>query len=82
MPYTSDQYYKLCEAISLGATTVKYSDKEVGYRSLSDMLKLKELMESELFPTETKKASLNRRKYVDFNRGFYPNGIEGSEHNR
>jgi len=46
--YTTTQYNALVEAISLGALTVKYSDKEVTYRSLSEMLRLKQIMEHSL----------------------------------
>jgi hypothetical protein len=48
MAYTQDQYTALVDAISQGVTKVKYADKEVEYRSLDDMLRLKKLMETEL----------------------------------
>lgn len=50
MSYTQAQYAALCASIAEGATKVKYQDKEVEYRSLKDMITLKGLMESELFP--------------------------------
>ncbi len=65
--YTLLQYNALCEAISLGATKVKYADKEVEYRSLSEMLKLKVIMENDL---GLKSQGQNRRAYAEFNRGF------------
>ena len=64
--YTLEQYNSLIEAIALGAMTVKYSDKEVTYRSLTDMNRLKLAMESQLGIN----PNINRRKYVEFNRGY------------
>lgn len=48
--YTLAQYNALAAAIAEGATRVKYQDKEVEYRSLADMMKIKNMMEAELFP--------------------------------
>jgi hypothetical protein len=66
MAYTLEQYDKLVEAISLGALKVKYGDKEVEYRSLTDMLRIKSKMEIELGLTD---AASNRR-YAEFNKGL------------
>jgi hypothetical protein len=46
--YTQEQLTSLTKAISQGATTVKYGDKEVTYRSLTEMLQLQELMKTDL----------------------------------
>ncbi len=46
--YTQDQYNKLMDAIGQGALLVKYADKEVQYRSLDDMLRIKAIMEADL----------------------------------
>ena len=43
--WTQEQLDALNAAIAEGALRVKYQDKEVEYRSLSDMLKLKQIME-------------------------------------
>lgn len=48
MAFTTDQYTALVAAISQGANRVRYADKEVQYNSLSEMLKLKDLMEKDL----------------------------------
>ncbi|MDI3319982.1 phage head-tail joining protein [Pinibacter soli] len=48
MAFTNDQYNTLVEAIAQGALTVKYADKEVTYRSLEDMIRIKNLMEADL----------------------------------
>lgn len=46
--YTQDQYNALIAAIAQGVTSVKYGDKQVDYRSLSEMLRVKALMEIDL----------------------------------
>lgn len=46
--FTQEQYDTLVKAIAEGTLRVKYQDKEVEYRSLTDMIKLKQLMEGEL----------------------------------
>lgn len=46
--FTMEQYNALIGAIAEGALRVKYQDKEVEYRSLTEMLKLKSLMENDL----------------------------------
>ena len=48
MAFTQQQYNDLCAAIASGATFVKYSDKEVRYRDLSEMQALKRQMELDL----------------------------------
>lgn len=63
--YTQQQYNTLCAAIAQGITQVKYGDKEVTYRSLNEMLKLKNLMEAEL---GIKKNTT--RKFISFKKGF------------
>lgn len=64
--YNLSQYNALCEAIALGATTVKYSDKEVQYRSLAEMLRLKNIIADQLGINR----KVNRRKLAEFDRGF------------
>lgn len=66
MAFTIQEYEKLCESIAIGATKVKYSDKEIEYRSLSDMRSLKNEMEAELFPSQNRQ----KRKYAEYVRGF------------
>lgn len=48
MAFTTEQLAALEAAIATGATKVKYSDKEVTYNSLADMLKLRNIMRGEL----------------------------------
>lgn len=46
--FTEENLNALNEAIAEGISKVKYSDKEVEYRSLDDMIKLRNLMKKEL----------------------------------
>lgn len=46
--FTPEQLIALEAAIADGALRVKYSDKEVEYRSLKEMLQTRDLMRSEL----------------------------------
>lgn len=65
MAYTQEQLDKLDEAISQGVTRVKYADKEVEYRSLSDMRQIRDLIKQEL--------GLNtglRRVKVEYSKGL------------
>jgi hypothetical protein len=68
MAFTTDQYNTLTEAIAQGATRVKYADKEIEYSSLTDMLRLKRVMEIDLGITAG-----NTRKYAQFTKGLWDN---------
>lgn len=46
--YTAENLIELEKAIASGVQKVKYSDKEIWYQSLADMLKVRELMKSSL----------------------------------
>lgn len=48
MAYTQDQLKALEAAIAEGALVVKYGDKSVEYRSLDDMLRIRDLMRADL----------------------------------
>lgn len=64
--YTQEQYDKLCEAISQGARVVKYADKQVEYRTLDEMLRIRDLMAEEL----GLKKSSGGRLFANFNKGL------------
>lgn len=66
--YTIEMYQALIEAIATSARSVWYGDKRVEYRSLDEMLKIKDLMESELGLNKDK----NRRRvrYGSFSKGI------------
>lgn len=51
--FTPDQLIALEAAIADGALKVKYSDKEVEYRSLAEMLKTRDIMRNALGMNET-----------------------------
>lgn len=46
--YTMAQYQALCQAIAEGVLIVKHDNKTVEYRSLDDMIRIKNLMEADL----------------------------------
>ena len=46
--FTAEEYEALKTAIAKGVTKVKYTDKEITYRSMKDMKELLALMECEL----------------------------------
>lgn len=48
MSYTTEDLTAIKKAIAQGALSVKYADKEVTYRSLEEMLKIKGMIETEL----------------------------------
>lgn len=48
MAYTQTDLEKLEASIKQGVLTVKYKDHEVTYRSLDEMLQLRDLMRKEL----------------------------------
>ena len=63
MAWTIENLNTLKAAIAEGATVVKYGDKEVRYMSLSDMLRVKALIEEELGLTKA------MRRVGDFHNG-------------
>jgi hypothetical protein len=66
MRFTIEQYEKLKEAIVNGVYSVTYGNKTVTYRTIADMLKALELMESELFPDRNP-----RRRLASVDRGYF-----------
>lgn len=66
--YTVEQYNTLKAAIAQGVYRVKYADKEVEYQSLTDMLRILKLMETELGINPNANG---RRVYAEFKKGLY-----------
>lgn len=66
--FTLVQYQALSAAAAQGALMVRYADKTVQYRSLSEMMELLRLMELELFPCSNNGNS--GRKFAEFNKGL------------
>ena len=48
MSYTQSDYDKLCRAISSGTRQVRFADRTVEYRSLDEMVRVKNMMAREL----------------------------------
>ena len=66
MAYTQQQLDLLDAAIAQGALKVEYADKKVEYRSLSEMLQIRNLM-----ATELGKISKNSgRKFAEYHSGL------------
>lgn len=66
MAWTQSQLDALDQAIAEGALTVKYADKQVTYRSLDEMLRIRRLMASALGVS----AKSPRRTYASFSKGY------------
>ncbi len=62
--YTQEMYAALIEAIALGAREVWYGDKRVAYRTLDEMLRLKNDMEVYLGMNK-----LPKRLFANFSKG-------------
>lgn len=67
MAYTTLEYETLVKAIAQGALIVKYGDKEITYRSLNEMQRIKKEMEAELGLNATKKPS---RRFAQHSKGL------------
>jgi len=65
--YTIDQYNQLTAAIAQGVLKVEYADKKVEYRSLTEMLRIKKDMETEL---GLNAGANGRRMYAQFTKGL------------
>lgn len=64
--WTLDDVATLEKAIAQGALRVKYADKEIEYRSLSEMLRLLDVMRKDLGISSKNSG----RKYADFSKGI------------
>lgn len=58
------------EAIASGALTVKYSDKEVTYRSFDDLMKARRFIEGKLYPPAN--TGFGNTKFGEFDKGLFP----------
>lgn len=67
MAYTLEQIQILENAIATGSKVVKYGDKEVEYRSLTEMKQTLDMMKEDLGLTDRKKDT---RRYGSFNKGL------------
>jgi len=67
MAWSSDDLADLEAAIAQGAMVVKYTDKTVQYRSLDEMMRIRDLMRKELGLSDPCKS----RIYPRFSKGFW-----------
>lgn len=65
--YTIEGYRTLCRMIEKGVTTLEVNGERVTYRSLSDMLRIKGMMEAELGLDV--RAGRTRQHYPVFRKG-------------
>lgn len=69
--FTQDQLKRLDDAIAQGITKVTYADRHISYRSLDEMLKVRELMKRSLArPSETHSPCPRQRVVMSFSKGF------------
>lgn len=66
MTFTSEQYTAICDAIANGILTVRYSDKTVTYRSLSEMIRIKSMMEKDMGVSVSDPFS--RTRFTEYNK--------------
>ena len=64
MAYTAEQLADLEAAIAEGVSSVSSNGRQVSYRSVADMIKLRDLMREELGIT----GAGRRRHYISFKR--------------
>ncbi len=67
MAYTQQQLDALEAAIAEGALTVRYQDKLVTYRSLSEMMQIRSMMRDELGLTANNSGGI---VYPSFSKGL------------
>lgn len=67
MAFTQQNLDNLERSIAEGTLEVDYGDKRVKYRSLIEMLRIRDLMRNELGITAPRV-----RKFAQFNSGLYP----------
>lgn len=65
MAFTIEQYETLNAAIAQGALTVEYGDKKVQYRSLDEMIRIRNIIAQELGLT-----SKTNRKVAVFSKNW------------
>jgi len=72
MAWTNEQLVALDESIALGATTVQYSDRTVTYRSLTEMMRLRDMIRRELGLDGNSDGSIGNgsRRYYEHSKGL------------
>jgi hypothetical protein len=67
MAWSQNDLTVLEKAIATGATSVQYADKKVDYRSLAEMMELRDNIRGELGLVDLRKT---RRAYASFDKGI------------
>ncbi len=73
--FTVEQYEALNKSIAQGTLSVRYGDKTVTYRSLDEMLRIRNLIGKELGLLNGNKSS---RRYAAFSKNWQKNENECS----
>jgi len=68
--FTFEDLHALEDAIAKGVRSVKYSDKEITYRSLDEMLKIRDLMRQCLGLNDNEDNSRGLRRVASFNKAL------------
>lgn len=68
--FTQQQYEALIFSIAQGVLVVRYDNKMTQYRSLEEMLKLKDLMEQELGINTANDEATKRRVFMKHSKGL------------
>ncbi len=66
MAWTASDLEEIEKAIKTGTLRVKYSDREVQYRSLEEMLKIRDLIAKDVNDS----AAVPLRKFAQFSKGL------------
>jgi hypothetical protein len=72
MAFSQSELTAIEAAIASGSLSVKYQDRSVTYRSLDDMLRIRDLMRRELGVT----SGRNTRLYAEHKRGTESGGSD------
>ena len=67
MAWTTNDLAEINKAIASGTLHVKYADREVQYRSLEEMLKIRDLIAKEVAGSE---ATSPTRRLAQFSKGL------------
>lgn len=69
MAFTTEQLTEINSIITQGASTVKYADKEVTYRTLNELKEIKEMIKTEAEPTPPGNFRKGR-SFAQFSKGL------------
>jgi hypothetical protein len=70
--YTQTDLDAIKKAIAEGTLKVEYGDKKVEYRSLNEMIRIRDIIEAEV----NGGTPIQKRTYASFSKGTYPNDCD------